>query len=132
MVSRLRSGKQWLWLFATAFLWMQLATATYACPRPGGAGTDASALMPDCDAMSGPSMDGQQPNLCKAHCDKDKQRAAADHSLFDGAAVAAGAPGPSWPTAVAEPGPWSATAARGSSPTRGAPPLFITFLVLRN
>ena len=61
-------------LLAFALVCTQLLTAAYACPVPAASApgsTTSMAGMPDCDQMSG--MDLQQPQLCKAHCDKDKQ-----------------------------------------------------------
>lgn len=57
-----------------AMLFMQLATAAYACPQLEKARQHAAMVMamPDCDGMPG-SMDDEQPQLCKAHCDKDAQ-----------------------------------------------------------
>ena len=51
-----------------------------SCCRPHAEGM--SATMPDCESMSVSTMDTEQPNLCKAHCDNDKQRVkASDHSV---------------------------------------------------
>lgn len=61
-------------MLAFALLCTQLLTAAYACPVPavtGPTSTTAMASMPDCDAMSG--LDPDQPQLCKAHCDRDRQ-----------------------------------------------------------
>lgn len=57
-----------------AMLFMQLATAAYACPQLEKARQHAAMVMamPDCNGMPG-LMDEQQPQLCKAHCDKDAQ-----------------------------------------------------------
>lgn len=61
-------------LLAMALVCLQLSTAAYACPAPAGSqSTPAVAMagMADCEQMS--SMDTEQPQLCKAHCDRDKQ-----------------------------------------------------------
>ena len=59
-------------MLATVLVFLQLATAAYACAAPQAAtGEPTMAAMPDCEAMS--SMDPEQPQLCKAHCDRDKQ-----------------------------------------------------------
>ena len=66
--------RQWIAsLLAAVLVCLQLATAAYACAAPPAAdgGMAAMAAMPDCEAMSG--MDREQPQLCKAHCDRDKQ-----------------------------------------------------------
>lgn len=76
-----------------ALLFMQMATAAYACPQRAQAG-QASAMaevtadvtadmraesvasgMPGCEGMAGPmnQMDDELPQLCKAHCVKDAQ-----------------------------------------------------------
>jgi hypothetical protein len=81
--------------------------------------------------MSGADIDVAQPNLCKAHCDKDKQRAAGDHSL-DSVAMVEPALGPSWPSAGVEAEPRPSGFPRESGLPLGAPPIFIAFLVLRN
>ena len=59
-------------LLAAVLVCLQLATAAYACAAPSAAPSNvAMAAMPDCEGMSG--MDPEQPQLCKAHCDRDKQ-----------------------------------------------------------
>jgi hypothetical protein len=53
---------------------LQLSTAAYACPANAGSQSTpmvAMAGMTDCDQMT--SMDAERPQLCKAHCDRDKQ-----------------------------------------------------------
>ena len=61
-------------LLAFALVCTQLLTAAYACPVPAASVPGSATLMAgmaDCDQMSG--MDMEQPQLCKAHCDRDKQ-----------------------------------------------------------
>lgn len=60
-------------MLAFALVCTQLLTAAYACPLPSASEptTATMAGMPDCDQMSG--MDIDQPQLCKAHCDRDRQ-----------------------------------------------------------
>lgn len=61
-------------LLAAVLVCLQLSTAAYACPVPTGSESMpmvSMAGMADCDQMSG--MDTEQPQLCKAHCDRDKQ-----------------------------------------------------------
>jgi hypothetical protein len=131
MLTGLRSHKRWWWLLAAAFVWMHLATAAYACVSFGGASGKTQVSMSPCASMSGMDIDVKQPNLCKAHCDKDKQRAAADQS-FDAVGMVPPTLGPSWPWVMVEAESRPRGPARGSGPPPGAPPLFITFLVLRN
>ena len=71
-------------VLATALLLMQFALAVYACPKLDStahmasmqkAGIDIENAvgmpsMPDCHAMAG-TMDEQDPQLCRAHCDGD-------------------------------------------------------------
>jgi hypothetical protein len=58
-------------LLAAVLVCLQLSTAAYACPAPSGPEHAAMAGMADCDQMS--AMDPEQPQLCKAHCERDKQ-----------------------------------------------------------
>jgi len=133
----LRRHRAWLsgWLIAV-LLFTQLATAAYACPQLAPAPADvaaAMAAMPDCDGMPA-SMDPEQPQLCKAHCEAGKtsvnsQVAAPDAppamavgaalvgivDVADAAQLAA-----SMPASVAD------------GPPVGSPPLYLSFLVLRN
>jgi len=131
-MSMRRSTRRTLsWLCAIAFAWLQLATAAYACPMPDGTAERELAGMPNCESMSFSTIDTEQPNLCKAHCDNDKQRATGDHAI-DVPSVAALDHASIWRaashgTAAPRPG----VALDTGSPA-GTPPLFITFLVLRN
>jgi len=119
------------WLFAIAFAWLQLATSAYACPTPSGTAEHLSASMPNCESMSVSTIDSEQPNLCKAHCDNDKQRATADHGI-EVPAVGALDHASIWRAASHDvPTPRPAGPLDTGPPT-GTPPLFITFLVLRN
>ena len=56
-------------------LFMQLATAAYACPAELQALRDATAMeaMPGCDGNMSRDMDADQPQLCKAHCQQGEQ-----------------------------------------------------------
>jgi hypothetical protein len=76
-----RRQRRWLCgaLFAV-LLFAQLATAAYACPRtadaapaPAAPAFAAMAAMPDCSAAQPTTMDPEQPQLCKAHCDQGAQ-----------------------------------------------------------
>jgi hypothetical protein len=128
----------WLsaWL-AAVLLFTQLATAAYACPQLAPAAGEAvveMAAMPDCDGSMPLRMDPEQPQLCKAHCEAGKssvnsQPAAPDAppALAVGAALVgivdaadAAQLAASMPVSVAD------------GPPAGAPPLYLSFLVLRN
>lgn len=81
-------------LLVAALLLMQLALAAYACPRLDSAAHASSmqkagmameeavpmASMPECHAMA-TTMDEQDPQLCRAHCEGDNQSAPSLHSL---------------------------------------------------
>lgn len=134
----LRRPRAWLsgWLIAV-LLFTQLATAAYACPQLAPAPADVAAAMeamPDCDGSTAVAMDPDQPQLCKAHCEAGKtsvnsQAAAPDAppamavgaalvgivDVADAAQLAA-----SMPASVAD------------GPPVGSPPLYLSFLVLRN
>jgi hypothetical protein len=127
------------WLVAV-LLFTQLATAAYACPQltPASPASPeavaAMAAMPDCDGSMPSRMDPDQPQLCKAHCDAGKTSVnsqvvapdappamavgAALVGIVDGADAAQLAA--SMPASVAD------------GPPLGSPPLFLSFLVLRN
>jgi hypothetical protein len=80
----LRRGRWITSIFVAALLLMQVALAAYACPKLDSAAHVASMQragmsmedsvgmpsMPDCHAMAG-TMDEQEPQLCRAHCDGD-------------------------------------------------------------
>lgn len=135
----LHRHRGWLsgWLVAV-LLFAQLATAAYACPRlvPRASAPDAAAMadMPDCAGAAHASVDPEQPQLCKAHCEAgsssvNSQGAAPDAppALAAGAvwvgvvdAVAVAELAAAMPTAVAD------------GPPAGAPALYLSLLVLRN
>jgi hypothetical protein len=119
------------WLAAIAFAWLQLATSAYACPPPSGPAEPLLAHMPNCDSMSISTIDTEQPNLCKAHCDNDKQRVTGDHAI-DVPAVAPLDHASIWRAAGHASAALRRTAPLDTGPPAGTPPLFITFLVLRN
>lgn len=118
-----------------ALLFMQLATAAYACPQLASA-LEAAAMtasMPGCEGMPLP-MDSEQPQLCKAHCVKDAQGRGA-------ASVPDLQPNPAaldllvgvvetLPPAL----PDARLRAQARAPARppGAPPLYLSLLILRN
>lgn len=119
----------------TLLLFMQLATAAYACPAGLQAlGADAEmAAMPGCDGNMPRGMDAEQPQLCKAHCQQGEQ-------VVGATPVADWTPWPllwaviDWrhaaravlPHAGPHPGPLS-----GAVPP-GSPPIYLSLLVLRN
>lgn len=134
----LRRHRSWLsgWLIAV-LLFTQLATAAYACPQlvpaAGDAGT-AMVGMPDCSGAMPASMDPEQPQLCKAHCESgqtsvNSQPATPDVPL--GLAIGATLAGivdaaDAAQLAAAMP------ASLGEGPPAGSPPLYLSLLVLRN
>lgn len=123
-------------LLALVLVCLQFWTAAYACPAPAGAGTVPAATMagmPDC--AQGAGMDTKQPQLCKAHCDRDKQTvnnlpasdlapaAALLDELFTRLAL--------WlPVQAAEALP--AVVAAHSGPPDGSPPVYLALQVLRH
>ncbi|MEH0164830.1 hypothetical protein ABT392_13370 [Paucibacter sp. JuS9] len=118
-----------------AMLFMQLATAAYACPQLQRALQDGQmmAAMPGCEGMPA-QMDDDQPQLCKAHCDRDAQGTAS-------AVVPDLQPNPAAVTllmGIIEPVPpllpagVAAGLAAGLRRPPGAPPLYLALLVLRN
>lgn len=118
-----------------AMLFMQLATAAYACPQLEKARQHAAMVMamPDCDGMPG-SMDEQQPQLCKAHCGKDAQSSAvtvAPDLQPNPSAVTLmlGVVQPVRPLIPANARPGHEPLAQRSA---GEPPLYLSLLVLRN
>jgi len=131
MLTRRSTRRALSWLFSIAFAWLQLATAAYGCPARNGTVEHMSQSMPACESMSVLTMDGEQPNLCKAHCDNDNQRANADQNVAV-PSVAAIDHGSIWRAAsVGAVAPQPARS-QDTGPPAGAPPLFITYLVLRN
>lgn len=130
--------RRWLsgWLLAV-LLFTQLATAAYACPQLAPAKGDAvaeMAAMPDCDGSMPSRMDPEQPQLCKAHCEAgttsvNSQTAAPDAppAMAVGAALLGSID-------VADAAQLAARmpASVAHGPPRGSPPLFLSFLVLRN
>jgi hypothetical protein len=131
-----RHQRGWLsrWLIA-ALLFTQLATASYACPMAQGnmAGVAVMADMPGCDGNMPAAMDPAQPQLCQAHCQQGSQTvnqtllpdmpaASLLLAVLDWACVN---------RVPTEPAGQPLGIAAGASPP-GAPPLYLTLLVLRN
>jgi hypothetical protein len=128
-----RRPTRWLsgWLIAM-LLFTQLATAAYACPGLAAA-TSAQAAMPGCEGHQAASMDPEQPQLCHAHCQQGSQNVhptpASDTpgaplllALLDWSEAAL--PQPQRPAL--------APAVRAGASPPGAPPLYLSLLVLRN
>ncbi|MDG0854435.1 hypothetical protein [Roseateles puraquae] len=127
-------------MLALALVCMQLWTAAYACPVPATSGpmsTANMAGMTDCEQMSG--MDVEQPQLCKAHCDRNKQTVnnapASDLSqlpvaMLDRLLTRLALWQPSKAAEAAEALPAVMTAHTG--PPDGAPPVYLALQVLRN
>ncbi|MDT0136978.1 hypothetical protein [Acidovorax sp. PRC11] len=81
-----RRGRWISSVLVAALLLMQVALSAYACPQIDSAAHALSmqkagmameeavgmASMPECHAMAG-TMDEQDPQLCRAHCDDDSQ-----------------------------------------------------------
>lgn len=118
-----------------ALLFMQLATAAYACPQLEQARQQVAMqlAMPGCEGMPG-AMDEAQPQLCKAHCDKDAQGTSA-------AVVPDLQPNPAAPVLIlglvqplAPQIPMNARSGHAplSDRSGGEPPLYLSLLVLRN
>lgn len=119
-----------------ALLCAQWATAAYLCPLSGPAAAGGMAVattMPDCAGMPATAMDPTQPQLCKAHCEKDTQSVNATPipeptTSFSVWAVL------DWQAATALPGLAGARAVlagASAQPPPGAPPIYIALRVLR-
>jgi len=123
-------------LLAAVLVCLQLATAAYACASPGQPGRPVVVMsdMPDCPGMTG--LDEQSPPLCKAHCDRDKLTVNTAPGVDLGSALTL-----DWllsrlvvslPAAASEADAPAAVMAAHTGPPRGAPPVYLAFLVLRN
>jgi hypothetical protein len=68
-----KASRRWIAsVLALVLVCLPCWTAAYACPvATSPASAVAMAGMTDCDQMSG--LDTAQPQLCKAHCDRDRQ-----------------------------------------------------------
>lgn len=117
-------------------LFTQLITSAYACPTIATATTApvAAASMPDCDGNMPGAMDPDQPQLCQAHCSQGLQ-------AVQSTPGADTAPVPLVLLAILD---WThvtpeqtlradrlVPAATGAPPP-GAPPIYLSLLVLRN
>jgi hypothetical protein len=141
----LRRHRGWLCGGLVAvLLFAQLATAAYACPQLASSSAESSAVavaeeaaaaaMPDCAGHGVAAMDPDQPQLCKAHCEAGRSSVNSQPAVPDAPPVLA--TDAAWvgvvdPAAAAEraasmPGAWA------DGPPAGSPPLYLSFLVLRN
>lgn len=133
----LRRHRAWLsgWLIAV-LLFTQLVTAAYACPQFAPAPADVAATMaamPDCDGMPA-SMDPDQPQLCKAHCEAGKTSVNSQVAAPDAPPVMAVGAALVGIVDVADAEQLAASmpASVADGPPVGSPPLYLSFLVLRN
>ncbi len=122
------------WLTAL-LLFVQVATAAYACPAVAAAVQVPAAMaeMAGCEGNMPRAMDPEQPQLCQAHCQQDPQ------AVQPTPASAA----PATPVLLAvldwthaqllpaQPAAGMAPVTYGASPP-GSPPLYLRLLVLRN
>lgn len=138
----MRRHRGWLARSLVALLlFVQWATASYACPRLDAAAARGEAAvtamsmasMPDC-AGDMSAMDPAQPQLCKAHCEAGQQ------------SVNSAAAGLDAPPVLHQGGAWvgvfdavqaaalaaAMPAALAAGPPPGAPPIYLRLLVLRN
>lgn len=122
-----------------AMLFMQLATAAYACPSEAQAQAAGAAMsaMPDCQAMADMmAMDAEQPQLCKAHCEQGSQASSASTIAAD--LLQTNPAATILLMGIVEPAPVLAPTTRASAQPpwllrpSGAPPLYLSLLVLRN
>lgn len=118
-----------------AMLFMQLATAAYACPQIEKVRQDLAmaVAMPGCNGMPA-QMDDDQPQLCKAHCDKDAQGtgSAVLPDLQPNPAALTLLLGLVEPVQALLPAGMAAGHPASQLRPPGAPPLYLSLLVLRN
>lgn len=131
-----RKFKRWLsGGLVMLLLFMQLATAAYACPVELQALRDeaATTAMPGCDGNMPRDMDAEQPQLCKAHCQQGEHAVGATPvgdwtpmplllAVIDWRQAASA----DFPPARPHSGP-----PPGAVPP-GSPPIYLSLLVLRN
>ena len=121
-------------------LFMQLATAAYACPTELRTlhGEAATATMPGCDGNMPRTMDADQPQLCKAHCQQGERVVGAGATVGDWTPVPLLLTVLKWQRAAqtdlaparTHSGPWSDPPLGAAAP--GSPPIYLSLLVLRN
>ena len=135
----LRRQRRWLsGCLILLLLFMQGATAAYACPMLGqtpaaAAAPAAMAVMPGCGGDM-QAMDPAQPQLCRAHCEAGQQSVNAAAGVLDApAAMAHGlALVAVLPLAEAAELASAMPSATAAGPPVGTPPLYLRLLVLRN
>ena len=134
----LRRHRGWLsgWLIAV-LLFTQLATAAYACPQLAPESADAAAamaVMPDCDGSMPASMDPEQPQLCKAHCEAGKTSVNSQLAAPDAPPALAGGAALVGMVDVVDAAQLAAAmpASVADGPPVGSLPLYLSFLALRN
>jgi hypothetical protein len=119
---------RWLsgWLIV-ALLFMQFATAAHACP--------ALPVVPHChdEAASVDTPDADPAALCKAHCELGSQTVV-QAPAFDAAPSQWLLAVLDWALAASIPadGPARRPGLASGAPPPGAPPLYLSLLVLRN
>ncbi|MDZ7590474.1 MAG: hypothetical protein U5L05_07195 [Rubrivivax sp.] len=115
-----------------------LVVAAYSCPGLEVPAMSAvteklDASMADCSSHPQGEMDPDRPLLCKAHCDADEQ---SPHSGAAGLLTPGAAPMPVllWVLSVQDSptGVLAPVFAPVNGPPGGAPPLYLSLLVLRN
>lgn len=120
-------------LLAALLLFTQVLAAAYACPRQTQPDASWVAAAVDCGGHAPVVMDPDQPLLCKAHCELGEP---STHTCapIDLHADAATMPLLLWilPEPQAQADPSLTDTASGDGPPRGAPPLYLSLLVLRN
>jgi hypothetical protein len=119
------------WL-SVLLLFAQLATASYACPATTQA-PSTMAEMPGCSGNMSGTMDPDQPQLCQAHCQQGSQTVQPTPAS-DAPATPVLLAVLDWTRAAllpAQPACRTSTVTSGGSPP-GAPPLYLSLLVLRN
>ncbi len=126
-------ARRWIsTLVLMALLFTQFASAAYACPRVASP-EQQSAAMSDCHDMAMQAGSHNEPSaLCKAHCVKDGQSTAATAApdLQPNPAALTLLLGVIEPVATLAPEALGATA--WQERPSGAPPLYLSLLVLRN
>ncbi len=116
---------------------MQMAVSAYACQQSVEAveavGALAMADMPGCDGVMNSGLDRKAPQMCKAHCDQGKQ-AANPVAATDSVPAATLRAVVEWPLTVELQPATNAIdqSVASGAPPPGAPPLYLSFLVLRN
>ena len=129
-----RTSSRWLsgWLVLT-LLFMQLATAAYACPVLAPPQEATMQAMPACEGHASNAVDPSPTTLCKAHCQQGSQADAAAPSL-DAATSFSLVAVLDWtqPLLLSAGHAASQPALASGAPPPGSPPLYLSLLVLRN